>query len=212
MRKTALTVFLFAGIAHALGLVSRPGPALPPFGKDTVLVWNIVNQDENGNFVVRIAEFWPNRYFEWENSTTQGTVYLPNKTISTARNFVSARFFEAGVDIKGKDATTLWLSHGIFRDLKSRNRAKLAIDSIEGWMEVIGRDNLSVDVNKVRAELPVIKVKDDRGQERWFLDNEENPLMARHLFRAYSQTLQSITTDRANTLRWIKGKKLSTPR
>jgi hypothetical protein len=57
--------------------------------------------------------------------------------------------------------------------------------------------------------LPVIKVKDDRGSERWFLDSEDNPLMLRHLIRKYDQTLASVTTDQPNTLRWIKGKKLA---
>ena len=60
-------------------------------------------------------------------------------------------------------------------------------------------------------ELPVIRVSDDRGSERWFLDDADNPLLVKHLFRQYSQTLVSITTDRPNTLRWIKGRKLANP-
>jgi hypothetical protein len=54
-------------------------------------------------------------------------------------------------------------------------------------------------------------VKDDRGNERWFLDSEENALLVKHAVRAYVQTLTSITTDKPNTLRWIKGKKLTAP-
>jgi len=72
-----------------------------------------------------------------------------------------------------------------------------------------GNDHLTVDVNRNSTELPVIKVADDRGSERWFLDQEDNPLMVKHVVRAFSQTLASITTDRPNTLRWIKGKKLT---
>jgi hypothetical protein len=60
-------------------------------------------------------------------------------------------------------------------------------------------------------ELPVIKVNDDRGSERWFLDSEENPLLVKHAIRQFCQILASITTDRSNTLRWIKGKKLTNP-
>jgi hypothetical protein len=40
---------------------------------------------------------------------------------------------------------------------------------------------------------------------------EDNPLMVKHMVRKYTQALQSITTNRANTLRWIKGKKLANP-
>jgi len=131
--------------------------------------------------------------------------------VAGARNFVNARLFEGGVDTRGKDATTLWLSQQVFRELKLKNRAKVAIDSVDGWMAVEGSDQLVVEINRSPIAVPVVKVKDDRGQERWFLDMEENPLMVKHVFRAFSQTLKSITTDRPNTLRWIKGKRLISP-
>jgi hypothetical protein len=164
--------------------------------------------EDTSRFVVRIAEFMPTRFIEWENSQTQGTIRMSSDAVAKARVFVNARLFEGGVDTRGKDATTLWLSRWAYRELKSKSRVKLAIDSVEGWMNVEGVETLVVDVNRVPMPLPVIRVKDDRGQERWFLDHEENPLMARHVFRSFSQTLTSITTDKTNTLRWIKGKKL----
>ncbi len=212
-------VRLISCYAVAVALMTgAPDPApssdvlLPPFGRDTVLVWKISNQDEAATFVVRIAEFLPNRFVEWENSTTQGTIFMTQKAVTSARTFVNARLFEGGVDTKGKDTTTLWLSQQVFRELKAKNRTKLAIDSIEGWMTVEGSDQLVVQVNRTPVTLPVIKVKDDRGQERWFLDQEENPLLVKHVYRTFNQTLTSITTDRPNSLRWIKGKKLTSPR
>jgi len=210
-------VMSFFAVAVALatgapGRVPSSDAALPAFGRDTVLVWKISNQDEAATFVVRIAEFLPNRFVEWENSTTQGTIFMTQKAVTSARIFVNARLFEGGVDTKGKDATTLWLSQQVFRELKTKSRAKLAIDSIEGWMTVEGSDQLVVEVNRTPVALPVIKIKDDRGQERWFLDQEENPLLVKHVYRTFSQTLKSITTDRPNSLRWIKGRKLTSPR
>jgi hypothetical protein len=47
--------------------------------------------------------------------------------------------------------------------------------------------------------------------ELWFLDSADNPLQVKLLSRNYVETLTSITTDRSNTLRWIKGKKLTDP-
>ncbi len=203
-----ISCFLLAVFASNSGTASE----LPLFGRDTVLVWNISNQDESATFVVRIAQFLPDRYIEWENATTQGTIFMPQKAVFSAKTFVNARLFEGGVDTKGRDATTLWLSQQVYRDLKSKTRVKLSIDSVQGWMTVEGNDQLVVDINRSPKPLPVLKVKDDRGQERWFLDKEENALLVKHVFRAFSQTLKSITTDRPNTLRWIKGKKLNSPR
>jgi hypothetical protein len=207
LRRTnvmALSILVF------LGCAAGAEAPIPPFGRDTVLVWKVTNEGDTdaGTFVVRIAEFLPNRFIEWENAQTQGTIFMSHDAVTKSRVFVNARLFEAGVDSKGKDSTTLWLSQRVFRELKAKGRVKLAIDSLDGWMTLEGSEQIQVEVNKVPTEVPVVKVKDDRGMERWFLDLEENPLMVKHSYRAYSQTLKSITTDRPNTLRWIKGKKL----
>lgn len=184
---------------------------LPQLGRDTVLVWTVVNQDDASRFVVRIAEFQPSRYVEWENAVTQGTILIPSKAVENARGFVNARLFEGGVDTRGKDATTLWLSRWAYRELVSNGRVKLAIDSVAGVMTLEAKETMTIEVNRVPTEITVLRVHDDRGQGRCFIDSEDNPLLARHSFRSFTQTLKSITTDRPNTLRWIKGRKLTTP-
>jgi len=193
---------------------AQPGPQslIPEFGRDTVLVWQSEHQGEINKFVVRIADFLPSRFVEWENETTQGTIFMSEKAVRSARIFLNSRLFEGGVDTRGKDATTLWLSEKAFAELQARGRAKLAIDSIDCWVTIEGEDSLAVEVNRAPRVLPVLKTKDERGAERWFLNSVGNPLMVRHVVRKYTQTLVSITTDRANTLRWIKGKKLNGPR
>ena len=75
----ALTIlFLLCGAARA----EAP---IPAFGRDTVLVWKIANEGEPnaGTFVVRIAEFLPNRFIEWENAQTQGTIYMSHDAVTT---------------------------------------------------------------------------------------------------------------------------------
>ncbi len=203
----ALTVFAGCLIAHAV----TDTPTLPAFGRDTVLVYRIQNQEDTSEFVVRIAEFLPDRYVEWENQTTQGTIFMPARAIANAKVFVTASLFEGGVESRGKDKTTLWLSQQIYRDLKQKNRAKISLDGIDGWLTVEGNDQITVEVNRSPVALPVIKVKDDRGSERAFLDREDNPLMIRHSVRRYCETLANVTTDKTNTLRWIKGRKLTNP-
>jgi len=184
---------------------------LPPFGRDTVLVWKVQNQENVSEFVVRIAEFLPDRFIEWEGASTQGTVFMPGRSLAEAKDFVNASLFESGVDSRGKDSTTLWLSQRLFRGLKEDKKIKLRIDAIDGLMTLEGTDQITIEVNRAPATLPVIRVKDNRGSERWFLDSEENPLMVKHILRSFTQSLASVTTDRANTLRWIKGKKLTDP-
>ena len=182
---------------------------LPAFGRDTVLVWKTEVQELTAEFVVRIAEFLPDRYLEWEDEKTQGTVFMTSHDILSARGFVNTTLFKSGADTRGKEATTLWLSRQIFRELKEKGKVKCDLDEVPGLLKYLGEDQISVEVNRSSMSLPVIKVSDDRGSERWFLDQEDNPLLLKHTVRKFTQVLTSITTDRPNTLRWIKGRKLS---
>ena len=189
----------------------QPASGLPDFGRDTVLMWKIRNLEYKADFVVRIAQFLPDRYIEWEDDVTQGTVFMPGEDIEAAKGYVNSNLFKSGSDTKGHRATTLWLSRNIYRELKANKKAKCVINGSEGRFAALGEDALDVEVNRKILSLPVLKVMDDRKEERWFLDVEDNPLMVFHRFRHYSQTLTGITTDRPNTLRWIKGKKLAVP-
>jgi len=200
--------FLALRVAMAHGFAED---ALPKFGRDTVLVWESRHQEESSELVVRIARFLPDRYIEWENRTTQGTVYMPATAVREAKVFVHASLFQGGSDTTGKNATILWLSERLFRELKSRGKAKISLDSIPGWVTVTGAERISVQVNRSPADLPVVRTVDDRGCERWFLDAPDNPLMVKLAVRGFVQSLVSITTDKPNTLRWIKGRKLENP-
>ena len=184
---------------------------LPALGRDTVLVWKSENQGYSAEFVVRIAEFSPDRFLEWEDSQTQGTIFIPNRDLLSAKGFSSSSLFGSGMDTRGKDVTTLWLSQRIYRELKEKKKAKCDLDGVPSWLTYLGENQITVEVNRSSMALPTIKVSDDRGSQRWFLDQEENPLMLKHAVRQFTQVLASITTDRANTLRWIKGKKLANP-
>jgi hypothetical protein len=205
--------FFFCLIAAAiLGIAIKSFPAeekqLPPFARDTVLVWQTQNMEYNSVFVIRIAEFLPNRYMEWEDGQTQGTLYMSSRDIQEAKGYSTHDQFKSGIDARTQNVTTMWLSQKIYRDLKEKKKIKIDLDGVPGLMTFIGTDQMTLEVNKSKMTLPVIKVKDDRGSERWFLDQEDNPLMVRHLIRTLDQHLASITTDRPNTLRFIKGNKL----
>jgi hypothetical protein len=207
--RFSCAVLIFCALSAVWTQNARAQSKMPPFGKDTVLVWSINNQEFTAEFVARIAEFLPDRFLEWEDSNGQGTVFMPSRDVAEAKGFVNTNLFGSGMDTRGKNVTTLWLSQRIYRELKQKKKAKCNLDGVPGSMAYEGEGQLNVEVNKSSIALPIIKVSDDRGGERWFLDQEENPLMLKHTVRHFTQVLTSITTDRKNTLRWIKGKKLS---
>lgn len=205
----AVALSLIAGVATAGGPSEES--AIPVFGRDTILVYKIQNLDYNANLVVRLAQFLPDRYLEWEDDVSQGTVFMPGRDLEAAKGFINSSLFKPGSDTRGAGATTLWMSKDIFRDLKSKGKTKCAINGVTGLFTLLGKDRLEVQVNRSALMLPVIKVMDDRMEERWFLDQQDNPLMLYHRYRQFSQTLESITTNRTNTLRWIRGRRLENP-
>jgi hypothetical protein len=211
IRRRACCIAVVFSLFVAARVSSVAAADLPPFGKDTVLVWKNANQEDLGNIVVRIAQFLPDRYIEWENAVTQGTVLMSAKAVQEGKLFLNSRLFEAGRDMKGDGATTLWLSTWTYAQLKAKPKVKLSVDSVDAWMYPEGVETLPVEVNRVTTDIPVLKVRDDRGSTRWFIDSAENPLLVKHVIRTFSQTLVSISTDRPNTLRWIKGKKVPPP-
>jgi hypothetical protein len=213
MRAMGRRFLYFSAIAVICCILSSGGRAeddrvLPEFGRDTILVWETQVQDASRKFVVRIANFFPNLLMEWEDTFSQGTVFIPNQDILQASGYVNKTLFKQGVDTRSDNETTLWLSRKIFRSLKENKEAKCSIDHVPGKMTYEGNDALAVNVNGSPVTLPAIKVRDNRGTERWFLDCEENPLLLKYELRIYCQKLISITTNRRNTLRWLKGTKL----
>ena len=181
---------------------------LPEFGQDTVLVWETKVQNTARKFVVRIARYSPDLIMEWEDALSQGTVFISNRDLLEAKGYLNNDLFQQGMDTRADGATTMWLSRSVFRTLKEKKSAKCKIDRVPGKITYEGDGVISVQVNGSPMTLPVIKVHDDRKAEKWFLDNEENPLLMKYTLRHHNQTLVSITTDRPNTLRWLKGSKL----
>src|SRR5262249_30731514 len=102
----------------------------------------------------------------------------------------------------------LWLSKEIFQELAGAGRVRVKLDSIDSVMTLARREALTVMVNKEEVELPTLVVSDSRGGEWWFYDNAENPLFLKRTLRNFTQSVKSITTNRKNTLRWIKESKL----
>jgi len=112
--------------------------------------------------VVRIAEFSPSRFVEWEDATTQGTILMPERAVNEARAYVNWQLYVAGVDTRSKNATTLWLSRRIFRELKAKPKVKMDMDSIATWVNSLGVDHMTVEVNREQRSLPVMKTRDER--------------------------------------------------
>ena len=150
--RSAVLLLLFCAVVPVRGRHAASG--LPDFGRDTVLVWKIRNLDYSADFVVRIAQFLPDRYIEWEDDVTQGTVFMPGEDIEAAKGYVNSTLFKSGSDTKGHRATTLWLSRDLYRELKANKKAKCVINGVAGRFAVLGEDALDVEVNRKSCRCP----------------------------------------------------------
>jgi len=128
---------------------------LPQFGKDTVLVWEIPRQGFTSNFVVRIASYSPALLMEWEDSQSQGTVFIPMKEMMEAKGYVNTRLFKPGMDTRARDETTVWLSRRAYRDLKEKKEVlELRIKNLQKQEDAIKdkAEKLQADVMKKLQE------------------------------------------------------------
>lgn len=101
--------FVAAGAltAVALAIAAFEKVEIPIMGRDTVLVWKAQNADFEARFIVRIALFDPNRFLEWEDGKTQGTVSMAQRDIQEAPGYDSSNLFVPGVD-KGAQTPPLY--------------------------------------------------------------------------------------------------------
>lgn len=207
-RGAGFNALLLLALAMVPFLVPARAEERIKMGRDTVIVWKAENRGLVSQFVVRIAIFEPKRFFEWETRANQGTTLLEAEALEKSEEFYTSKLFDTGVDVKGKNGTAIWLSRALFAKLAGAGRAKVRLDGIEGEFLLLRRDSLRARVNKEERELPALVAADDRGGEWWFLDDPNNPLLLKHKILSYEQTIASITTNRPNTLRWIKESKI----
>lgn len=166
------------------------------------IVWDTDARGHASEFIIRIAQFSPDRHFEWESRAQQGTIRIPAQVLKESRRITFTRLFDNGVDIERADFLTLWLSEKIHQELKHQHRSKVTLDSIQDEFVLLETLSYPLLVDKQPIAVPAIKVKDGRGAIWLFLDSVENPVMLEYQNRYYVQKIRFLTT-RGNILRWI---------
>lgn len=205
--RAALVALVLASGAN-LCLAQEGGPAGGTIGRPDVgasVAWDNNAQGHTSEFIIRIAEFGPDRYFEWESRAQQGTIRIPAEILKESRKISFARLFDNGVEIEKADFLTLWLSEKIYDDLKRDRRSPILLDSIKDEFVLQETTPYTLLIDKRPTAVSALKVKDNRGASWLFLDSKDNPIMLEYQSKYYLQKIRSLTT-RGNILRWIRQK------
>ncbi len=195
MATICLLITLFSG--------SVAGAELP-LGSNSILIFENSNPAGSVQFVVRLARLGPDVVMEWESTKDQGTVHLHKGAVQAGRGFTLTQLFEVGVDSESDDEMTLFLSEAVYRDLTERRAAKIKLNNVAAKMELKGREDYSLLVDKEPLEVPALALRDSRGGEWLFLDSEATPLLLRYSSRHFTQRLTSVSTPERSSLRWIR--------
>jgi hypothetical protein len=169
------------------------------------VVWDSDAQGHTSEFIIRIAEFGPDRYFEWESRAQQGTIRIPAAILKESRKISFARLFDNGVEIDRADFLTLWLSENIYDDLKRNQRSQLTLDAIKEEFLLVETIPYPLMVDKQRVVVSALKLKDSRGAFWTFMDARDNPIMLEYRSKYFLQKVRSLTTH-GNILRWVRKK------
>ncbi|HEY2930574.1 MAG TPA: hypothetical protein VGK99_02425 [Acidobacteriota bacterium] len=168
-----------------------------------IIVWDTKARDYTSEFIIRIAQYSPERFFEWESRAHQGTIKIPAKILKEGKKLTFARLFDNGVDIDKTDSLTLWLSEQIYQELKTSNRARVTVDSLKDEFVLDESLQYPLLLNKQAVTVPALKVRDTRGATWIFLDSAVNPLMLEYQNQYYTQKIRSMTT-KGSILRWVR--------
>jgi hypothetical protein len=166
------------------------------------IVWDTTAGDKTSEFIIRIAQYSPERHFEWESRAQQGTIRIPSHVLRDSKRITFARLFDNGVDIESADFLTLWLSRKIYDELKNSRRSRITMDSLKDEFVLLETIEYPLVVDKQTITAPAVKLKDERGATWIFLDSPENPIMLEYKNKYFLQKIRYMTT-RGNILRWI---------
>lgn len=175
-----------------------------PVGERTVLVYENVVANGSHQFVLRIARFKPDIFLEWESREHQGTLHLYRKAVESAKKFALSSLFDVGSDIEGADVTTKWLSREVYEKLAGGEEVKISLNRIPTRFKPGARTTRSLRLNKEDLEVTGLQFEDSRGGHWVVLTDPDNPLVLEYRTRHYRESLQSVSTDPRNYLRWIK--------
>lgn len=173
-------------------------------GPNSVLVYQNETGEKTSQFVLRLARYRPDVFLEWESFSSQGTLHLFHEAVREARKFSFAGLFEVGVDMESNDTMTVWLSERMYRDLTEQGVTKIRLNRSPLTMEMQGEGTFDLMINQEVQEIPVIHVRDDRGNRWVFHKDPSNPILVEYSSHYFRRHLKVVSTKPRNNLRWIK--------
>lgn len=198
-----MSTVLLGILLNAIPLVSTVRGNSFSFGAHTVLVYGSDSGEHESQLVVRLARYHPDVFMEWESKVNQGTLHLFQEAVGNGRNFTLSRLFDAGVDIESKDEMTVWISKWMYDELTNEGSVKIKSNRLPLTMRVEGKGVHTLAINRSPQEMPVLRLKDNRGGAWAFHEDRDNPVLMEYVLRHYRLYLKSVSTSR-NSLRWIR--------
>ena len=171
---------------------------------NTILIYENKTLKDTSQIVIRVARYQPDIVMEWETSSDQGTVQLLSRAVDRADHFTLRGLFKVGVNSVSGDEMTIWLSRALYDRVVSGKAKTLALDPTVLQIKRCRRENIDIAVNEETDIFPTVVVEDNRGGEWAFLEDRQNPLLAKYTTRFYETKLSRVVNPDKVSLRWIK--------
>ncbi len=171
---------------------------------NTILIYENTTSESTSEIVIRVARYQPDIVMEWETSADQGTVQLFSRAVDRADRFTLRGLFKVGMNRVSGDETTLWLSRALYDRVVTGEPQKIILNRIALKTKLARRENIDITVDKEMASFPVVVLEDNRKGEWVFLDDRENPLLAKYATPFYETKLSRVVNPDKISLRWIK--------
>lgn len=201
-KRTFITIWSIS--LSSLVSFSLLGEGSLPLGPKTALIFKSYSGPNESQLIVRVARFRPDIVMEWESVSSQGTIHLLRNNVINGANFTLLGHFDPGVDMISKEVMTVWFSKKIYNGLVENGSVKIKINRFVRMIYLEEEDVFQLKLNKRGYQIPVLRLKDDRGAVWKLLKDPANPILVEYSERDYRIFLSSVQTDLRIPLRWIR--------
>ena len=203
-----ITTFVILGCAVREIRKEVKVPWLKP---GTKMVYGVDFQGKKYDFIVNVKSLPPEIKFDWEMTepvNKSGSILIKASALDTARG--QFNYFRGGSKTL-ENATTVWVSKKVYKELKEKGTTKIILDSDSYTLSLKSKEKMKVSIDGTEKEIDVIYgeienaaveyaldesgnlIERPKNYKYWILDDPINPVIMRMVID-FEIGIKEITT------------------
>jgi hypothetical protein len=141
------------------------------------LVYDVINQKKQYNFIVRHLQIENNIAFDWNMTSPNemaGSLVISRYALDTAT--MQKNYFQDGESVL-TDKTCVWVSKKVYNAMKKKKPVTINSGNGMAVLEYKGKEDYTFKLNGVEHTVKVIYGVTKKAEKYWILDDPKNPII-----------------------------------